>query len=210
MLWQRSAMRRAGSSCGTAWGRARACTSVRNGIRVERFAAASASQRERLANELGLPPGTRLLGTVGRLNPVKDQASLIRAFRLLHDEVPAVALVLIGDGDLRDELEACASEQGVASRVRFLGDRGDVHRLLPGFHVFVLPSRSEGYSIALLEASAAALPIVATDVGGNREIVRHGISGELVAAGDASALAAALKRMLRRSGSRRPDGAGGT
>ncbi|HJW46671.1 MAG TPA: glycosyltransferase, partial [Lysobacter sp.] len=129
---------------------------VRNGIRVERFTAASASQRERLASELGFPPGTRLLGTVGRLNPVKDQASLIRAFRRLHDEVPAVGLVLIGDGDLRNELEACASEQGVTSLVRFLGDRGDVHRLLPGFHVFVLPSRSEGYSIALLEASAAA------------------------------------------------------
>lgn len=169
---------------------------VRNGIRVERFDAASPARREQLASELGFPPQTRLLGTVGRLNPVKDQATLIRAFARLRTSFPATGLVLIGDGDSRGELEACAAAQGVGAHVRFLGDRGDVQHLLPGLDVFVLSSLSEGYSIALLEACAAALPIVATDVGGNREIVRPDISGELVAAGDTDSLAAALVRIL--------------
>jgi len=166
---------------------------VRNGIHVERFKPSSPGLRRQLAAELGFAEGTRLIGTVGRLNVVKDQANLIGA--LAHVDAD-VALVLVGDGPLRGELERRAQQAGVAARVRFLGDRSDVHRLLPGFDVFALPSRSEGYSIALLEAAASALPIVATDVGGNAEIVRHGVMGELVSPGDIAALAAALSRVL--------------
>ncbi|KQY52665.1 glycosyltransferase [Lysobacter sp. Root494] len=166
---------------------------VRNGIHVERFRPSSAVLRRHLVDELGFAPGTRLIGTVGRLNVVKDQANLVHALARLPADV---ALVLVGDGPLRDELERCAREAGVAARVRFLGDRGDVHRLLPGLDLFALPSRSEGYSIALLEAAASALPIVATDVGGNAEIVRHGAMGELVPADDTEALAGALSRVL--------------
>jgi glycosyltransferase involved in cell wall biosynthesis len=168
---------------------------VRNGIRVERFKPSSPALREQLVAELGFARGTRLIGTVGRLNVVKDQANLIHALARLHDR-ENVALVLVGDGPLRIELERCAREAGVATRVRFLGDREDVHRLLPGLDLFALPSRSEGYSIALLEAAASALPIVATDVGGNGEIVRHGVMGELVPSGDTEALAGALSRVL--------------
>lgn len=169
---------------------------VPNGIRVERFEPSTPLHRAQLARELGFAPGTQLLGTVGRLNPVKDQAGLIRAFRRLHANLAATGLVIAGDGPLRGELEALAADLGVGEHVRFLGDRGDVDRLLPGLDVFVLPSRSEGYSIALLEACAAALPVVATDVGGNREIVRQGFNGDLVAAGDPGALAATLERLL--------------
>jgi glycosyltransferase involved in cell wall biosynthesis len=169
---------------------------VRNGIHVERFRPSSLPLRRQLAVELGFPEGTRLVGTVGRLNAVKEQASMIHALSRLQGVDGDVALVLVGDGPLRGELERCAQQAGVAERVRFLGDRGDVHRLLPGLEVFALSSRSEGYSIALLEAAASALPIVATDVGGNAEIVRHGVMGELVPAGDTEALAAALSRVL--------------
>lgn len=168
---------------------------VRNGIRVERFKPSSPALREQLVAELGFARGTRLIGTVGRLNVVKDQANLIQALARLQEQGD-VALVLVGDGPLRSELERCAREAGVATRVRFLGDRDDVHRLLPGLDLFALPSRSEGYSIALLEAAASALPIVATDVGGNAEIVRHGVTGELAPPGDTEALASALSRVL--------------
>ena len=171
--------------------------SIPNGIQVERFAVATGSSRHALASELGLAPGTRIIGTVGRLNWAKDQASLIRAFGLLHEAMPDTALVLAGEGALRGALEAEAGRLGVADAVRFLGDRSDVERLLRGFDLFALSSSTEGYSVALLEACASALPIVATDVGGNAEIVRHGINGLLVPAADPAALAEGLRALLQ-------------
>jgi len=170
---------------------------VPNGLRVQEFATASPAARERLRQALGLSPQTRLVGTVGRLNWAKDQASLIRAFRRVHGQQPDSALLLIGDGRLRPELEACVRDEGLAGAVHFLGDRSDVRELLQGLDVFVLSSVSEGYSMALLEASATALPIVATDVGGNREIVQHGVTGRIVPARDADALAQAILDLLR-------------
>ncbi len=170
---------------------------VPNGIRVDAFQIASAERRAGLRQALGLPAATRLVGSVGRLNWTKDQAGLIRAFSRLHREFPDSALVLIGDGELRDELRRCAAAEGVADRVLFLGDRSDVRELLPGLDLFVLSSLSEGYSMALLEACATALPIVATAVGGNGEIVRDGVTGLLVPARDPAALAKALLDLLR-------------
>lgn len=169
---------------------------VPNGIRVEQFQPASAGHRLRVRQALGLAPQTRLIGSVGRLNWTKDQASLIRAFGMLRQRVADAVLVLIGDGELRAELEQCAAAEGVGDRVRFLGDRSDVRDLLPGLDLFALSSLSEGYSMALLEACASALPIVATAVGGNGEIVRDGISGRLVPAGDTAALAGAMIALL--------------
>lgn len=169
---------------------------VPNGIRVERFAPASPEARDRLVAEFGFAPGTRVVGTVGRLNWAKDQVGLIRAFRHACDALPDLALVLIGDGALRATLEQIARDEGIAARVRFLGDRDDVDRLLSGLDLFVLSSVTEGYSIALLEACAAALPIVATDVGGNAEIVRHDVNGCIVPARDVAALAAAMMAVL--------------
>ena len=170
---------------------------VPNGIRVERFAQGDATARAQLASSLGLGDDARLVGTVGRLNPVKDQALLLRAFANVHAALPEAALVLVGEGPSHAELVALATELGISARVRFLGDRSDVDRILAGLDVFVLSSRSEGYSIALLEACAAGLPIVATDVGGNGEIVRDGRNGRLVPAGDASALSLALLDVLQ-------------
>lgn len=173
-----------------------ALLSIPNGIRTEGFRAAGDAARARLREELALAPGSRLIGTVGRLEPVKDQANLIRAFRQVRLSVPDAALALVGDGALRRELEAVAEAEGVADATRFLGDRSDVPQLLQGLDVFALSSVSEGYSIALLEACAAQLPIVATDVGGNSEIVRNRRNGLLVPARDADALAAALTELL--------------
>jgi glycosyltransferase involved in cell wall biosynthesis len=170
---------------------------VPNGIRVESFTTASDTMHERLVRALKLPEQTQLIGSVGRLNWAKDQSGLIRAFRQVHEQRADTALVLIGDGELRAQLKQCAYDEGVAGSVHFLGDRNDVHDLLQGFDMFVLSSISEGYSMALLEASAVGLPIVATDVGGNGEIVRDGDTGRLVPASDPRALAEAMLALLR-------------
>ncbi len=169
---------------------------IPNGIRTEAFEPANASRREALVHELGLTPGTRLVGAVGRLNWAKDPATLVRAFRRVHERHPDTALAWIGDGALRTEIQALARAEGIADRVLLLGDRSDVPRLLAGLDVYAMSSLTEGYSIALLEACAAALPIVATDVGGNGEIVREGVNGVLVPAGGAQQLADAISTLL--------------
>jgi glycosyltransferase involved in cell wall biosynthesis len=170
---------------------------VPNGIHVDAFQTVSPRAHARIAQLLNLPENTRIIGTVGRLNWTKDQLGLIRAFRQVHEQHADTALVLIGDGELRASLQQGAKDEGVIDSVHFLGDRSDVRDLLQGLDMFVLSSLSEGYSMALLEASAVALPIVATQVGGNGEIVRDGVNGCLVPAGNPDALAQAMLGLLR-------------
>jgi glycosyltransferase involved in cell wall biosynthesis len=170
---------------------------VPNGIAVDRFTPASNDMRHQLLRMLGLDENAFLIGNVGRLNWTKDQMGLIRAFRQIHNQHPHAALLLIGDGELRTDLEAFAEQESVRGAVHFLGDRNDVRDLLQGLDLFVLSSASEGYSMALLEACAVALPIIATDVGGNGEIIQSGQTGQLVPAGDPDALAEAMLLLLR-------------
>lgn len=170
--------------------------SVPNGIDVDGFLPATAHVRQRLAADLGFPADTRLIGSVGRLNWAKDQATLIRMFGKVASRVPGTALVLVGDGRLSGELAALADAEHVSNRVRFLGDRDDIPALLQGFTLFASSSITEGYSIAMMEACAAALPLIATRVGGNAEIVREGVNGCLVEAGDADALADSVVMLL--------------
>jgi glycosyltransferase involved in cell wall biosynthesis len=169
---------------------------IPNGIHVERFAAASPAAHDAVASLLGVGAATKIVGCVGRLNWAKDLPTLIRAFAVLRRRGRDAVLVLIGDGSLREDLERVTADEGIADRVVFLGDRSDVCDLLAGFDVFAMSSVSEGYSIALLEASASALPIVATDVGGNAEIVSDRISGRIVQPGTPVSLADALDEML--------------
>jgi glycosyltransferase involved in cell wall biosynthesis len=179
---------------------ARKIVAVPNGIHLERFTPASADARRRLREMLGVPEKTRLAGFVGRLTWAKDHATLVQAFRLVREQLPETALILIGDGPLRPALEELAQAEGVAERVFFLGDRNDIHMLLRGLDLFVMSSITEGYSVALLEACASALPIVATRVGGNPEIVRDNINGALVTPGAPPELAAAMVSILGNEG----------
>jgi len=171
-------------------------SSVPNGIHVERFRPSSSAARRTFTSTLGLPAATRVIGFVGRLNWAKDLSTMIRAFALLRRLHADVVLVLVGDGAMRAELAALADSEGIGGAVHFFGDRGDVRELLQGFDIFTMSSVSEGYSIALLEACATALPIVATGVGGNAEIAVDGVNGRIVAARDPGALAAALGSVL--------------
>ncbi|MES2124540.1 MAG: glycosyltransferase [Gemmatimonadota bacterium] len=133
---------------------------------------------------------------VARLNAVKDQATLLQAVRLVLDQEPRFELDVVGDGEERRALEQLASELGIAARVHFHGFQDDVRRYLVGAGQFVLSSVSEGIALTLLEAMACGLPVVATDVGGNREVVVQGETGLLVPPQDPKAMADAMLSLM--------------
>lgn len=146
------------------------------------------------------PPGTIVIGTVGRMETVKDQTGLARAFIKLHAmpgvEAGRLRLVMVGAGALRETARAMLAEAGLESSAWLPGDRDDVPDLLRAMDVFVLPSMNEGISNTILEAMACGLPVVATDVGGNPELVVEGETGALVPPGDPDAMAGALRRYI--------------
>ena len=155
-----------------------------------------------LREELGLAQDAPVFGIVARLSPEKMHQTLLEAFAKLLQTIPSARLLIIGDGPIRSELESSAETLGVMGPAVFLGERKDVPRLLKAFDVFVLASRLEGLSLTLLEAAATGLPIVATDVGGNSEVVVDGKTGRIVPSGDAAALADAMAEVaadLRRA-----------
>jgi glycosyltransferase involved in cell wall biosynthesis len=132
------------------------------------------------------------VGTVARLDPVKDLGSLIQGFARLRASRPRSLLVIVGDGPERCRLEGIAQEHDVASSVRLVGQRDDARTLLGAFDVYVNSSTSEGVSLSILEAMAAQLPVVATSVGGTPEVILDGSTGMLVPARNPDALAHAL------------------
>ncbi|HNV58243.1 MAG TPA: glycosyltransferase [Rhodoferax sp.] len=169
---------------------------IPNGVEVAAIAERRDEVKQNLLAELGRPPETLLIGSVGRLSPVKDHATLLLALQRLRQTGITADLVLVGDGIARTSLEAQARELGIADNVHFLGMRNDVHSLLPAFDVFAQTSITEGYSLALVEAATAALPIVATCVGGNADIVISGVNGLLVDPKNYGALSHALIHLL--------------
>jgi L-malate glycosyltransferase len=143
-----------------------------------------------------LPGGRRFITTIARFHPVKDHATLIRAFARIAARFPDVDLLLAGEGPLKHDLESLAATLKVTDRVRFLGVRRDVPALLNATTIFALTSVSEGASLTVLEAMAAARPIVLTDVGGNPELVRRDVDGLLVPRGDVDGIAQAFASLL--------------
>lgn len=155
-----------------------------------------------LRAELALDADTPLVGMIGRLVPVKEPHVALEAFALVRAELPAAWLVVVGAGELHAELVA-REEPGV----RFVGWRRDLESILPDLDVALLTSRNEGTPVALIEAAAAQVPAVATDVGGVPAVVEDGVTGLLAPRGDARALADALLRLLRDADLRRDMGA---
>jgi glycosyltransferase involved in cell wall biosynthesis len=146
----------------------------------------------RLRSMLGIAANVPLAGTVGRLVPVKDHATLFSAVA----SVPGLHLAVLGDGELRATLESLASELGIADRTHFTGWWTDVPSALADLDVVVLSSRNEGTPVTLIEALAAARPVVATDVGGVRHVVQHDETGWLCGPGDVAALARLLQQSI--------------
>ena len=174
-------------------------TQVCNGVDTSAFAPAEAELPSSIP---GCPfeNGQHwIVGTVGRMQAVKDQPTLARAFVLALRMQPALRdrmrLVLVGDGPLRDACRAILEDAGVAELAWLPGELGNVRDVMRGLSCFVLPSLAEGISNTILEAMASGLPVVATDVGGNAELVRHGVTGELIAPADPAAMAEVLVRL---------------
>ena len=169
-------------------------TNIVNGVDIEAFTAPVA--RVRAADCPFNDPALWICGTVGRMQPVKNQALLARAFVRALADTPSLRarlrLVIVGDGPSEGEVRAILARAGVVDLAWLPGARTDVAGLLRTFDVFVLPSLAEGISNTILEAMATALPVIATDVGGNGELIDAGRTGLLVPSDDVAALAQAL------------------
>lgn len=144
---------------------------------------------------LNISPGHSVIGIVARLAPVKNHKMLLSAFAGLRQKSPDTTLMIVGDGELRAELEGFSKGLGL-SNVLFLGARRDIAELLRVMDVFVLCSKSEGHPVTLLEAMASGRAVVATSVGGVKEVVRHGQNGLLVEPEDEKGLAGAIASII--------------
>ena len=142
-----------------------------------------------------MPLEVGLVGTVGRLDPIKNHPAFLRMAARLAPKFPNVQFVLVGDGPLRANLEAIANEAGLGNRVLFLGDRRDIPAVLASLDITVLPSKSESLSNVILESMAAGVAVVAADVGGNTELLTDGETGFLTTDDD-GALARAVETLL--------------
>lgn len=162
-----------------------------NGVDLKKF---SAARQGDLRRQLGLGNNDLIVGSVGRLVPVKNYALLLNAVHKLRAE--HVHVVLVGDGPERAALEELARSVGMATRVHCLGHRNDVAELVPQMDIFVLPSLSEGMSNTLLEAMAAGVPVIASQVGGSPEIVRNEKEGLLFCSDDVAELQIKLQRLV--------------
>ncbi|MBZ9611723.1 TIGR03088 family PEP-CTERM/XrtA system glycosyltransferase [Rheinheimera maricola] len=170
-----------------------------NGVQIEKFSQASPAV-------LSLPaaitqPAPLIFATVGRLATVKNQALLLRSFALLLQQHPQqrqrCTLVIVGDGPCRQALLQLSAELSIEQQVLFTGNRDDIAQLMQRFSVFVLPSLAEGISNTLLEAMAAGTPIIATDVGGNRDLMPQVLlSRNLVPSDDSQQLMLAMQNYL--------------
>jgi glycosyltransferase involved in cell wall biosynthesis len=166
---------------------------VHNGIDLERFRN-GAADRERLFP--GLQDCRLVVNVANMHSDIKGQPTLIKAAREVCSKFPQVRFVLVGDGARRAGFESMATELGLKQNFLFLGQRQDVPELLTCCDMAVLPSRAEGFPNALLEYMAAGLPTAATDVGGNSEIIQHGVNGLLAAPDNHEALAKSILYLL--------------
>jgi len=173
---------------------------IYNGVDTSRFQPAPAGRQPLVGSPFN-DPALWVAGTVGRMQTVKAQPVLARAFVQALQQQPALRarlrLVLVGDGPLRAECEAVLQQAGVADLAWFAGERGDVPDVMRGLDCFVLPSLAEGISNTILEAMASGLPVLATAVGANAELVLPGATGWLVPPGEAGALADGLVRLAQ-------------
>jgi glycosyltransferase involved in cell wall biosynthesis len=165
---------------------------IHNGVEIPSL---SPDAKEQARQLLGFPQEMLVCGAVSRLEPVKGISDLISAFTQIREKQNAY-LAIIGDGSLREHLESLAQDTGISNRIIWTGYRPDVLQLLPAFDLFIQPSHHEGLPNTVLEAMAAGLPVVATNVGGTPELVVDDKTGLLVHPGDPAGLAKAVSTLL--------------
>lgn len=169
---------------------------IYNGINIARFRCSTSKVDARKG--LGIPNSSFVVGCVGDLRPAKDYASALRAVSLLKQARPDIRLVIAGTKtELLYELEALCNTLGIAELAEFIGYRPDIQNVFPAFDVYLSSSVSEGFSLTVVEAMAAGLPVVATRSGGPIEIIRDGETGLLVDSGSPEKIAAAIEAIYR-------------
>ena len=173
---------------------------IHNGIEIKRFQ--NLKERKALRTQYGLDGSAIVFGNVGRLHVQKGQRYLLEAFQAVKSRQPHARLWIIGEGELKCELEKLAQELGIHGSVHFFGARTDVHELLPAIDAFVLSSLWEGQPISILEAGAAGKPVIATNIDGIADILVNEKNALLVPAKDPNALAAAMMRLIEDTGLR--------
>ncbi len=169
---------------------------VYNGVKLDPYLNAPRERRVTFRRELGLEDAFVIM-QVARLNALKDHATALRTIERVAKEVPNARLVLVGEGEEREAIEAVVRERGLAHLVRFLGVRRDIPELLSAADCFLLTSISEGIPLTIIEAMASGLPVVCTSVGGIAEMIEDGRTGFLAPAGNDDELAKHLVRLAR-------------
>lgn len=167
---------------------------VTNGIATHRFR--EGQHRTETRRALGIAPDAPVIGTTGRLDEIKRQDVLIRAFAQVQARLPTAELLLVGDGPLKCDLMGLAESLGIKERVHFAGYQSEPERYYQAMDLFAITSRSEGMPLAVLEAWAAGLPVIASKVGGLPDLIEEGRTGMFFPSGDETALALALTRVL--------------
>lgn len=180
---------------------------IYNGLDPSRFS--PPVDRAAVRRDLGIPNTAAAIVMVGNLRPIKDHPTLLKAMGRVVEGHPNVHLVLVGEGTEQQRLIVLAESLGIRDRVTFAGARKDVPRVLASMDVFVLSSHSEGMSNAIIEAMAAGLPVIASDVGGNAECVADGTTGYIVPHEDVEALANRLNDLLADPGTAKAMGKAG-
>jgi len=179
---------------------------IPNGVDLRKFSAVPVEAVSKIKAGLGIPDSAFVIGSVGRLEPVKNYEMLLNVFAKLCSYVSDIHCVLIGDGSMRSTLESLADQLGVGAKVHFTGKVDNPHQVMSILDIFVCSSFSEGMSNTVLEAMACGKPIVATNVGDNGKLVDDGCNGILVQSEDATGLEKALtllisdKEMLQKFG----------
>lgn len=168
---------------------------IRLGLDLERRVTSDPGARTAVRAELQVPEDAYLIGWLGRMTEIKRADDLLAAFALMRSRGANAYLALIGDGPLRDSLIQKAEQLGVADRTRFVGFRQSVAEFYAAADVVALTSANEGTPVTVIESLASGRPVVATDVGGVRDVVRDGLSGFLVPAEDVPAIADRLERL---------------
>jgi glycosyltransferase involved in cell wall biosynthesis len=166
---------------------------VYNGVDLVRF---SNVNKMKVRKELDIGNDEIILGMIANLSPVKNHRDVILCIKKFHDNNINLHLVLAGDGPLRDDLQSFTEELGLNRYIHFLGRRKDIPDILSGIDIFVLASKTEGLSNALLEAMAANKPVVATNVGGNPEVVINQETGYLIPSNNPDALYDAIHKLV--------------
>jgi len=176
--------------------RNRTATTIHNAIDFERFEAAQ-THRAASRQALQLSKGTLVLGTIGALVAKKGVDTLLHALSIVVRDIEDTTLLVVGDGPQRARLEGLAAELNIGEHVVFLGAQTHVEQIIPAFDLYVSGSLVEGLPTVLLESVAAGVPVIATDIPGNDEVISNGVTGRLVAPQTPQAMANAIKEAIQ-------------